>query len=123
MFKINKDDLSIYITQGDICHIKLSAKVDDQPYEFQAGDVVRMNIFAEKECEHVVMKKDFPILENSQYVEIVLDSDETNFGEKVNKPENYWYDIVLNPDTLQQSIVCYDDNGAKIFRIFPSGDN
>ena len=36
----------------------------------------------------------------------------------MNKPVEYWYEIELNNE---HTVIGYDDNGAKIFMLFPEG--
>lgn len=122
MFVVN-DDLSIYATRGDIVCLNVSATDDStgNAYEFQPGDIVRMKIFAKKDAENVVMQKDFPVVAKTFAVGVFLTEDDTKIGEVISKPTDYWYEIELNPYTNPQTIVGYDEDGAKIFKLFPEG--
>lgn len=120
MFVIN-DDLSINITRGDAAVFSVSANVGDTNYEFRPGDVVRFKVFGKKNCEEVVLKKDVEVTEATSTVEIALDGDETKIGDVISKPTDYWYEVELNPDTYAQTIIGYDEDGAKIFKLFPEG--
>lgn len=120
MFKVN-EDLSIYATRGDTVYFSVSAKDNGEAYEFQPNDVVRINIFEKKNCENVVLKKDFLVTSVVEEVNIVLTGKETKLGKSINKPVDYWYEIEINPDGSTQTIVGYDEDGPKIFRIFPEG--
>ncbi len=122
MFTLN-DDLSIYATRGDIVFFSVCANEDGEPYSFKAGDVVRIKIFGKKDAENVVLQKDFPITEDTTEVEIFLEKEDTKIGEVISKHKDYWYEIVLNDDTNPQTIIGYDDDGAKVFRLFPEGDD
>ena len=64
---------------------------------------------------------DVKVMEESQKVDLFLDKEDTSIGELIHKPKDYWYEIELNPDTEPQTLVGYDDEGAKIFRLFPEG--
>lgn len=122
MFVVN-DDLSIYATRGDIVCLNVSA-VDDrsgEPYEFQPGDIVRMKVFVKKDAESVVLQKDFPVVAKTYAVGVFLTEQDTKIGEVISKPTDYWYEIELNPYTNPQTIVGYDEDGAKIFKLFPEG--
>jgi hypothetical protein len=44
-------------------------------------------------------------------------------GDVISKHKDYWYEVVLNDDTLPQTIIGYDEDGAKLFRLFPEGDD
>lgn len=121
MFKINKDQ-SIYLTRGDIASIEVSAKKsENEQYIFQKGDVLRLQVFEKGNCESVVLRKVVNVLEESPTVDIYLNKDDTSIGGTINRPKDYWYEIELNPETTPQTIVGYDDEGAKVFRLFPEG--
>ncbi len=120
MFFID-DELTIHITRGDAAVLSISASVGETAYEFKAGDVVRLKVFAKKNCADVVLNKDVKITEPISAVEIVFDKEDTKIGEVISKPVDYWYEVELNPETHPQTIVGYDDNGAKVFKLYPEG--
>lgn len=122
MFVIN-DDLSIYATRGDIVFFAVSAVENGVAYKFQAGDVLRMVIYGRKDAENVVLEKSFDVTEETSEVSIFLTGDDTRIGEVISKPTDYWYEIELNPMTNPQTIIGYDDDGAKVFRLFPEGNS
>lgn len=121
MFVINEDK-SIYLTRGDIASIEVSAtETGEEPYIFKAGAVVRLKVFEKKGCECVVLQKDAIAEEDTEKVTIFLSKQDTKIGNIINKPKDYWYEIELNPDTAPQTIVGYDEDGAKVFKLFPEG--
>ena len=120
MFVLN-DDLSIYATRGDFVFFTLTAKDGEEAYNFKAGDVVRIKVFGKKDAQSVVLQKDFPITETTDSVEIVLTEADTKIGGVISKPTDYWYEIELNPYTNPQTIIGYDEDGAKVFRLYPEG--
>lgn len=120
MFLLN-EDLSIYGTRGDIMFFGVSAYDDGEQYEFQAGDVVRFKVYAKKAADNVVLQKDFPVTEATKTVEIFLSEDDTKFGEVISKPTDYWYEVELNPGENPQTIIGYDEEGAKVFKLYPEG--
>lgn len=120
MFQVN-DDLSIYATRGDVGGLYVEATIDGAPYTFRGGDVVRFKAFGKKDCKSVVLQKDVVIEEDTTQVEILLDGNETKIGDVISKPVDYWYEVELNPETEPQTIIGYDDDGAKIFKLFPEG--
>ena len=121
MFVVN-DDMSIYITRGDEAQFTVSATDGGTTvHVFEAGDVIRFKVFEKKACENVVLQKDFGITESTEAVTIHLTEDETRFGEIISKPKDYWFEIELNPESAPQTILGYDDDGPKIFRLFPEG--
>ena len=113
--------MTINITRGDACIISVTAQTGDTNYEFRNGDIVRFKVFTKKNCSDVVLKKDVEVTETASVVQIPLDSDDTKIGGVINKPTDYWYEVELNPDTKPQTIIGYDENGAKIFKLYPEG--
>jgi hypothetical protein len=120
MFKIDSDK-TIHITRGDIGSISIGAKIEGTDYEFQQGDVIRFKVFKSKDCKCVEIKKDVVVDTAGTSVSVNLDGYETKIGEVVNKPTDYWYEVELNPETAPQTIIGYDEEGAKIFRLYPEG--
>ncbi len=120
MFVIDSD-LTIHITRGDMGIIAVTANNGETDYEFKSGDVVRLKVMAKKNCADVVLKKDIEVTEPTLAVEIALDSEDTKFGGLISKPTDYWYEVELNPDTKPQTIIGYDENGAKVFKLYPEG--
>lgn len=120
MYQVN-DDMSIYVTRGDIVNLAVTAEDDGEKYFFQPGDVVRIKVFAKKDCETVVLQKDFPVTAVTDTVELFLDENDTKIGEVISKPKDYWYEVELNPETNPQTIIGYDEDGTKVFRLFPEG--
>jgi hypothetical protein len=120
MFVIDSD-MTIHITRGDAATISVTANIAETGYEFKQGDVVRFKVFVKKDCEEVVLKKDVKVTEPATEVTILLESKDTTIGESISKPVDYWYEVELNPDTYPQTIIGYDDNGAKVFKLYPEG--
>lgn len=120
MFVVN-DDMSIYCTRGDAGGFYVQASLKEQAYTFRTGDVVRLKVFRKKDCENVVLQKDVDVAEDTTQVEVFLTKEDTKIGEVISKPTDYWYEVELNPDTKPQTIVGYDEDGAKVFKLFPEG--
>lgn len=121
MFVINADK-SIYLTRGDVALIVVSATTsDNEDYIFQNGDVVRLRVMEKKNCDVVVLQKDVLVESETSTVDVNLERSDTKLGDIIDKPVDYWYEIELNPDTTPQTIIGYDSDGPKIFRLFPEG--
>lgn len=120
MFRID-DDMTICITRGDTAIFGVAAVSGEENYKFQAGDVIRFKVTEKKACENVVFYKDFPITQETERVEILLTEDDTKIGDVISKPTDYWYEVELNPLTNPQTIIGYDDDGPKVFKLFPEG--
>lgn len=122
MYTIN-DDLSIYATRGDIVAFSVTAEDNGEPYTFKAGDLVRIKIYGKKDAESVLLQKDFPVIADAESVDIYLTKEDTKLGNVISKPKDYWYEVELNPLTNPQTIIGYDEDGARIFKLFPEGDD
>ena len=122
MYLVN-DDLSIYVTRGDSLCLNVTATQDDsgEPYEFQPGDIVRFKVYGKRDAESIYLQKDFPVVAKTDSVGVLLTEEDTKFGDVISKPTDYWYEIELNPYTNPQTLVGYDEDGAKIFKLFPEG--
>ena len=120
MFTIN-DDMSIYVTRGDTAFFAVSAFDGNEKYIFQPGDIVRIKVFGKKDCETILMHKSFAVEEPTESIKILLTGDDTKFGDVISKPTDYWYEVELNPYTNPQTIIGFDETGAKIFRLYPEG--
>lgn len=120
MFTIN-DDLSIHATRGDTVFFTVTAEENGVPYYFEAGDVLRMKIFGKKDANNVVLEKCFPVTAKTDRFTILLTEEDTKIGDVISKPTDYWYEIELNPFTNPQTIIGYDEDGAKVFKLFPEG--
>ena len=121
MFEILMDK-TICLTRGDIASIEVAASQEDgSPFVFRKGDVVRLTVYKENGCGCVVLKKDVKVETATEVVTIQLNKRDTCFCDIINEPVDYWYDIKLNPETEPQTIIGYDGEGAKVFRLFPEG--
>lgn len=69
----------------------------------------------------IIMQKDLTVTEISTKVDFEFNKEDTTIGGIISKPVDYWYEIQLNPNSNPQTIVGYDEDGAKIFRIYPEG--
>lgn len=121
MFSVD-NDMTILITRGDTAVIPVVAVVDDgSNYVFQPDDVIRFKVFEKKNCDNVILEVDFSVEEETEQVDLVLTEQHTTIGGIINKPVDYWYEVELNPLTNPQTIIGYDDDGPKIFRLYPEG--
>lgn len=123
MLKIDGRD--IIITRGDVLPITITAQneIDETNYEFQVDDVIRFKILQKDKMENVLLQKDFVITEAGEEQEIVIPAGDMKIGELKSKPEDFWYEIEINPDTDNtNTIEGYDiDLGPAIITILPEG--
>ena len=130
MFVVN-EDLSVSLNRGDAGIIKIPRKVDGK-YEVNTGDVLRLRVFPKKNCEKVELIKDYSVSSTSEYIELALSGSDTRLGDVINKPTTYWYEIEQNPEwslsdgavgVYPKTIVGYDEDGPKVFLLYPEGDD
>ena len=121
MFKVN-DDKSIYVTRGDAMAFAVGVMTDTgEKYMFRPGDTVRFSVFEKKACHLVELRKDFTVEAESEVVDIILTGKDTKIGDHISKPVDYWYEVELNPNVMPQTLIGYDEDGPKVFRLFPEG--
>lgn len=118
MFVVH-EDMTIYATRGDAVYFPVEKKVGNSKYQFQPGDVVRIKVVEKKNYSKVVLMKDFLVEEETTSVNIFLSKWDMKFGDIINKPVDYWYEVELNPDTTPDTFIGYDEDGAAIFKLFP----
>lgn len=122
MFEIN--GLTINVTRGDTAVFTVNALDESgEKHLFQKGDVIRFKVTEKKACESVVLQKEFAIEEETEQVEILLTGDDTKIGDVASKPVDYWYEVELNPFTNPKTIIGYDEDGAKILRLYPEAND
>lgn len=120
MFRISTD-LLIEITRGDAVEFIVTAQENGESYVFKEGDTVRFKVFEKKGCECVVLQKDVYVSLATEEVTVKLEEEDTKIGELISKPKDYWYEVELNPDTDPYTIIGYDADGAKVFKLYPEG--
>ncbi len=118
---IKNDDMSIYCTRGDCGEFPVPAVINGESTVFAPGDVLRFKMFKKKDCSAVVMQRDFTVETEADTFVISLTAEDTKIGEVISKPTDYWYEIELNPETHPQTIIGYDEDGPKVFKLFPEG--
>lgn len=115
------ENMNIHATRGDTVVLSIQAMFGTENYMFRPGDTVRFKVFEKKGCSCVVLQKDFVVESESDAVSVELSKDDMKIGEIISKPTDYWYEVELNPDTYPQTIIGYDENGSKVFRLYPEG--
>lgn len=116
-------DRQINITRGDSASIVFGAKDENgDNYTFAVGDVLRFKVFKKKDVASVVLTKDVVVEEETTEVTISLTNEDTTIGDLINKPTTYWYEVSLNPDTIEQTIIGYDIEGTTEFVLYPEGN-
>lgn len=119
--EIDSKTNTIYINRGNQLAFDYSITNDDEPYDFGDLDVIGFGIYeAYGMDKDPLVYKEFTT-EGKNYVHsirIQLTKDEMKFGELINQPTTYWYEITLNGETM----LGYDKvTGAKKLILYPEG--
>ena len=125
MIKYDSFTKQLQINRGDSTTLKINAKDSaGEQYQFKVGEKVKLSIAERKNEENVIFSKTITVAEQGYNVDIPLSSEDTKIGEIINKPVIYWYEIsVLTLNNEIQTIIGYDDDGAKEFVLNPeAGD-
>lgn len=104
-----------HVTWGD----KGSFDVSFKDYTFQPGDTLELKVYPEDnmDAEPILTKAVIADEEVDSLTMNLLGAD-TKLGEPINERITFWYEITLNGD---QTPFCFDENGPKIFYIYPGG--
>ncbi len=87
-------------------------------YEFQVGDIIKFNVYEKRGYDKEPLLTKIIIVETvSDNVDIPLTESDTTFGELINKPTIFWWDISLNED---MTVIGYDEDAAKEFILYPA---
>lgn len=110
----------ILINRGDTLPIKLVVPISHtENYEFQVGDKIQFGIYKSRGMnDSALLLKEYTIQEATEEFSFTIPASEMKFGELINKPTDYWYEINLNGE---QTILGYDMDGAKIITLYPEG--
>ena len=114
------DGTTIKINRGNTLPLKLVIPISHtENYMFQVGDEIMFGVYANKKMsDEALLLKRYIVEEPAEEFEFTLSAEDMKFGDLINKPTDYWYEIELNGD---QTVIGYDDEGAKILRLFPEG--
>lgn len=111
---------TIKLNRGDVLNftLTLSSSTGD-PYTFQDGDKVVFSVYNKnKMSDNAVLLKEFVVSGSQQSVEINCTKEDTQLGDLINKPVEYWYEIELNNE---YTVIGYDEDGAKLLMLYPEG--
>lgn len=117
MFEVN--DNVIKISNGDAGTLDLVIPISSTAnYEFEVGDKIHFRVFQKKGYDkEIVLEKEVEVTEVCETVSISLTEEDTDFGEDINKPVTYWYEVDLNN---QQTIIGYNEDGPAEFILYPA---
>ena len=106
------EDMTIEINRGDRKTIVLKNKSGT----FKVGDKLKFSIVEKKNYNNVLFQKTYTVTRESKYMPITLSREDMKIGDIISKKLVCWYEIEYNGS---QTIVGYDDDGAKELILYP----
>lgn len=112
---------TIYINRGDSQTFELKIPISDTEfYQFKTSDVIKFGVYeANGLNKNALILKTIVPESPTDSIKIILLKNDTTIGELRNTKTTFWYEITLNDNT----IVGYDENGAKEFILYPEGSD
>lgn len=122
MFRLDTvDKTTIKCTRGDRGSINIKKQDDKGNFEnFIKGDKVIFSIKNNFSDSEPVFRKIVEVEEDSEFVTFELTKEDTTLEDLISSPKEYQYDVSINDDL---TIIGYDDDGPKIFRLYPEGSS
>ncbi len=108
---------------GDVIHASRASEgvieLQIEDYTFSIGDTIELRIYTKNGLDKPPVKtKEIKVTQAGSSIDIELSCEDMDIGDPINKVVDYWYEIELND---KQTILGYDDNGAKILKLYPKG--
>jgi hypothetical protein len=123
MIKVDTEK-TIRITRGDTANLLIKYKFPNNTnYEFQVGDIIYFRVMKKNKVKDVKLEKQFVVESEATSVTIHLDKEDTEFDKYENKPKTYWYEVEVQTSQSNNTIIGYDEDGAKLFIIYPEGED
>lgn len=121
MTSIDKRTNQIYTTRGDDLDLDFQISTDKGAYTFAIGDVLRIGIYNARAFDKdALLIKDFKIVEESDTYHIHISSEDMKIGKLINRPKDYWYEIILNNDL---TVIGYSKDNPAILTLLPEGSD
>lgn len=120
MLKINGKQISI--NRGDDGQsFDLIIPINEtENYVFKTTDEIKFGIYEKNGFnKNALVLKTITPSEETERLTINLSKEDTEIGDIINKPTTYWYEIQLNNNT----IIGYDEDGAKTLILYPEGSD
>ena len=130
-----EDERTLILTRGDdtneLNHIAFYLPIYndetgvEENYKFKLDDKITLIVSEKKGYNRLnVLKKDYTLrelgyTEESEYVELILEKEDTNRFEPSNKKKTYYYEIILN--NTHTIIGHSNEEGAAKIIVLPSG--
>ncbi len=120
MITINTDK-TIGITRGDVASFTLKVKQSDNTYyQFKTSDRLYFTVKKSYADSNYIIRKIITFSSPTDTATISLNAYDTNFGSLLASARKYVYDISINET---ETVVGYDNDGAKYFIIYPEASN
>lgn len=124
---IIENENEIHINRGDTGNIDFMIPLcNNKRYMFNVGDKLTFDVYEKKGYDKSpVLHKEIEIEEQKDIATFNLTEDDTTIGEVINKPVDYWYEIQYHnkSENSNETVLGYDLDGEKLFRLYPEGSN
>lgn len=117
------ESMNIHASRGDHIAFYFTMKNKDTGLSvpFEPGSSVLLNVFEKKNCEKIMLSKEFVPNASAHSLKIELSSYDMKFGKVISKPKDYWYEIQVGPIGKAKTLLGYFEDGPKVFRLYPEG--
>ena len=126
MLRIENEN-EIHISRGDDFSIDFIIPLcGSQRYMFNVGDKLTFDVYEKKGYDKCsLLHKEVIIDKPIDVVTFDFTNEDTTIGELINKPVDYWYEIqyIDGAKGTTETVLGYDDDGEKIFKLYPEGSN
>lgn len=114
------DDKTICLTRGDTATIQVELKYDTGLAVTNGTAYLR--IMEKKDCTVSKVEKSVGVVSGTASFSIVAEDTKESLCPKIiNKPIDFWYEVSLETSGVAQTVIGYDEEGPKIFRVYPEG--
>lgn len=119
MLRIENEN-EIHINRGDAGVIDFIIPLEGcKRYTFNVGDTITFGVYERNgfnKCP--LLFKTIEIEKATDICHIELTKEDTTIGDLINREVEYWYEIQYNDN---ETVLGYDEDGAKIFMLYPEG--
>ena len=114
------DDKTICLTRGDTARIEVQLKYDSG--SAVTSGTAYLRIMEKKDCAVSKVEKSAGVASGTASFSIeAADTKESLCHKIISKPMDFWYEVSLETSGVAQTVIGYDEEGPKIFRVYPEG--
>lgn len=122
MLKIDGNK-TIHITRGDLGIFKINFTIPYSGYVLGPDSFVRLSVYEAGDLSNCIFYVDSYAGQTTNEIIMRIDPlDTLDNIEPINSPRTYWYEIEIDPGSnfYEKTPVGYDENGPKLFIVYPN---